>query len=271
MAGRSAWIGRAIALPTLHMHVRTLPSPGPGLVLLHGLGVDGTVWQAIGRRLSPAFALLAPDLRGHGLSDHPTAGYQARDYAADIAELLEHLAREYGTLHLMGHSLGALAALGGAALNPSAVQRLILEDPPLSGPGKLGPYLSAVLATKHRSRPALLGTVRRFQPELGDLVANIQAGMWERTADAALQEILTGPTTVFDSDDWLAEVAAPTLLMAADPALDARLRPADAAAALGHLRDGTLAEFPGAGHVIHAQRPADFCRTVAAFLGNSRE
>jgi pimeloyl-ACP methyl ester carboxylesterase len=271
MAGRSAWIGRAIALPTLHMHVRALPSPGPGLVLLHGLGVDGTVWQAIGRRLSPAFALLAPDLRGHGLSDHPTASYQARDYAADIAELLEHLAGDYGTLHVLGHSLGALAALGGAALNPSAVQRLILEDPPLSGPGPLGPYLSGALATKHRSHPALLETVRRFQPELGDLVANIQVGMWERTADAALQEILDAPTTVFDSDGWLAEVAAPTLLMTADPALDARLGPADAAAALGQLRNGTLAEFSGAGHVIHAQRPAEFCRTVAAFLdGSSR-
>jgi pimeloyl-ACP methyl ester carboxylesterase len=271
MAGRSAWVDRTIALPTLQLHLRALPSPGPGLVLLHGLGVDGTIWQAIGRRLSPAFALLAPDLRGHGLSDHPPAGYQARDYAADIAELLEHLASDYGTLHLLGHSLGALAALGGAALNPSAVQRLILEDPPLSGPGPLGPYLSAVLATKHRSRPALLATVRRFQPELGDLVANIQAGMWERTADAALQAILAAPATVFDSNGWLAEVTAPTLLMAADPALDARFRPADAAAALGHLRDGTLAEFPGAGHVIHAQRPAEFCRTVAAFLDGARQ
>jgi len=254
-------------LPRLPIHLRELPSPGPALLLLHGLGVDGTIWQAIGRRLTPAFSLLAADLRGHGWSGRPIAGYRAADYAVDVAELLERLAGEYGTLHLLGHSLGALAALGGAALNPSAVQRLILEDPPLNGPGPLGPYLRGVLVTKHESRAALLQTVQHFQPELGELVGNIHASMWERTADAALQEILNAPKTVFDVNGWLEEVTAPTLLMAADPALDARLHPADAAAALNSLRDGRLVEFPGAGHVIHGQRAAQFCRIVTEFLG----
>ncbi|MGI8913809.1 MAG: alpha/beta fold hydrolase [Chloroflexota bacterium] len=268
MGGRLPWTTRTVALPRLSFHLRELPSPGPALVLLHGLGVDGAVWQAIGRRLTPAFALVAPDLRGHGYSAHPPEGYQARDYAADIAELLDHLAGQYGTLHLLGHSLGALAALGGAALNPSAVQRLILEDPPLNGPGPLGPYLRAVQATRNVSRATLLQTVLQFQPELGALIGNIQVEMWERTAEAAVEAILASPSTVFDIDNWLAEVTAPTLLLAADPMLDARLRPTDAAAALQQLRDGTLETVPGAGHVIHAQRPAEFCRAVLAFLGS---
>ena len=266
MSGRAGWIERTAPLPRLAVHLRELPSPGPALVLLHGLGVDGGIWQAVGRRLSPAFSLVAADLRGHGFSEHPVSGYHARDYAADIAELLEHLAGEYGTLFLLGHSLGALAALGGAALNPPAVQRLVLEDPPLSGPGPLAPYLSAVLVAKHQSPAALLQTIQVFQPELGALVANIQAGMWQRTADAALQAILEAPATVFDIDGWLEHVTAPTLLMAADPAKDARLRPAEASAALLRLCQGRLVEFPGAGHVIHGQRVAEFCRIVSEFL-----
>lgn len=266
MAGRAGWSERTVALPRLTLHLRELPSPGPALVLLHGLGVDGAVWQAVGRRLSPAFSLVAPDLRGHGRSEHPVSGYHARDYAADIAELLEHLAGEYGTLFLLGHSLGALAALGGAALNPSAVQRLILEEPPLEGPGPLAPYLSAVLAAKQQSPAAMLQTVGHFQPELGALVAGIQAAMWQRTADAALLAILDSPATVFVVDGWLEQVTAPTLLLAADPAKDARLRPAAARSALLQLRDGRLVEFPGAGHVIHGQRVAEFCRVLSEFL-----
>ena len=265
--GRAAWTERDIPLPRLAIHLRELPSAGPALLLLHGLGVDGTIWQAIGRRLTPAFSLLAADLRGHGLGGHPIVGYQAADYAADTAELLERLAGEYGTLHLLGHSLGALAALGGAALNPTAVRRLVLEDPPLNGPGPLASYLRAVLATKHESRAALVQTVLQFQPELGALVGNVQAAMWERTADAALQEIINAPQTVFAVNGWLEDVTAPTLLIAADPALDARLHPAEAQAALHSLRDGYLVEFPGVGHVIHGQRAAEFCRVVTEFLG----
>ncbi|HEV7215130.1 MAG TPA: alpha/beta hydrolase, partial [Chloroflexota bacterium] len=180
MPGRDDWTDRTIALPRLALHLRELPARGPALLLLHGLGVDSSIWQAVGRRLSPAYSLLAADLRGHGASEHPQGGYVAVDYAADIAELLERLAGEYGTLFLLGHSLGALAALGAAALNPAAVQRLILEDPPLNGPGQLAPYLAAVLAAKQQSAAALLLATRRYQPELGELVAGIQVGMWQR-------------------------------------------------------------------------------------------
>lgn len=264
--GRAAWTERTFNLPRLALHQRELSSPGPALVVLHGLGVDGTVWQAVGRRLSPTYSLLAPDLRGHGLSDHPATAYDARAYAADIAELLDPLANRYGALYVLGHSLGALAALGAVAMNPSAVQRLILEDPPLNGPGPLAPYLSAVLAAKREGRPALLSVVRRFQPELGELVAGIQVGMWERTADGALEAILSDPATVFATNGWLDDVTAPTLLLAADVALDGRLQPGEAAAAASRLPAGRLVTFPGVGHVIHARRPAEFCRVVTAFL-----
>jgi len=67
--------------------------------------------------------------------------------------------------------------------------------------------------------------------------------------------------------DWPGAVTAPTLLLAADPALDARLQPAAAAAVLKTLHDGRLVTFTGTGHVIHGRRAAEFCRAVTAFLG----
>ena len=266
MIGRTDWSQRAVELPWLTLHLRELGADGRPLLLLHGLGVDGSVWQAVGRRLRPAFRLLAPDLRGHGWSDHPPAGYHARDYAADSAELLAALAAELGPLDVLGHSLGALAALGAAAMQPGAVAHLILEDPPLSGPGAPPEYLAAVLAAKREGPAALLATVRRFQPELGELVAEVQAGMWARTAEGVLLAMLEDPGPTLDVDRWLERVLAPTLLLAADPTRDARLRPEAAEAALARLRRSTLRSFPGAGHVIHAQRAGEFCRVVSSFL-----
>ena len=57
---------------------------------LHGLGVGGSVWQAFARRLLPHLAAVAPDLRGHGQSDAPPAGYEPTDYANDLIELIQY-------------------------------------------------------------------------------------------------------------------------------------------------------------------------------------
>ena len=81
------------------------------MLLLHGLGVGGSVWQAFARRLLPHLAAVAPDLRGHGQSDAPPDGYAPTDYAADMAELIQDMQLPT-PLPVVGHSLGALVALG---------------------------------------------------------------------------------------------------------------------------------------------------------------
>lgn len=262
---RLIWTEEQVQLPDVALHVRTLPGEGPALLLFHGLGVDGTVWQGVARRLTPAFTLIAPDLRGHGASDHPSDGYTADAYAADAASLVEHLLPRYGPLAVLGHSLGAVSALGAAVRRPDGVSHLILSDPP-GDATPLGPYLAAVLAAKHDGEAALRAAVRQYQPELGELIGDVQVAMWQRTADGVLRAILDQSAQVFGVDAWYDRVAAPTLLLAADHTLDARLRPERAAALLQRLRRGTFVEVRGAGHVIHAQQPAEFARLVREFV-----
>lgn len=262
---RLVWMEEQLPLPGSALHVRILPGEGPALLLFHGLGVDGTVWQGVARRLTPAFTLIAPDLRGHGASDHPAAGYTAEDYAADAAALVERLVPRFGQLAVLGHSLGAVSALGAAIRRPDGVGHLILSDPP-GDATPLGPYLAAVLAAKQEGEAALRSVVRRYQPELGDLIGDVQVAMWQRTADGVLRAILDEPAQVFGVDAWYDRVAAPTLLLAADHTLDARLRPERAAVLLQRLRQGTFVEVQGAGHVIHAQQPAEFARLVREFM-----
>ncbi|HRA24442.1 MAG TPA: alpha/beta fold hydrolase, partial [Usitatibacteraceae bacterium] len=49
------------------LHVE-LAGQGPDLVLLHGWGLHGGVWQGLARELAPAFRLHLVDLPGHGHS-----------------------------------------------------------------------------------------------------------------------------------------------------------------------------------------------------------
>lgn len=42
----------------------------PPVMLIHGVGADGTSWDQIAAALAPAFRALRLDLRGHGQSGH---------------------------------------------------------------------------------------------------------------------------------------------------------------------------------------------------------
>ncbi len=75
--------------------------------------------------------MVAVDLRGHGSSPRIRGGEGIEDLAKDVhdtaAEVLEPGERMDV---LLGHSLGALAALKFCELHGDRVRRVVLEDPP---------------------------------------------------------------------------------------------------------------------------------------------
>src|SRR3954469_24711295 len=124
----AVWTRRREDVGGLTLTIRTLGAEGVPLVLLHGLGVSGQVWQGFGRLLEGSVRLIAPDLRGHGESDKPSAGYLPRDYVGDVAALLAH--EPSRPLSVLGHSLGAIVAAQLAAERPELVSKVVLLDPP---------------------------------------------------------------------------------------------------------------------------------------------
>jgi len=81
---------------------------GPTLLLLHGLGATGDVWEGLTALLPGHWpgAWIVPDLPGHGRSA-PLARYTYGGLAAALAPLAEPAA----TLIIVGHSLGGVVAL----------------------------------------------------------------------------------------------------------------------------------------------------------------
>jgi pimeloyl-ACP methyl ester carboxylesterase len=81
------------------------------LVLLHGLGADRHVWQAMlsGNRWDGSW--IAPDLRGHGASAHADS-YALEAHAGDVAETIGAGRRE---ITVLGHSMGGAVALALAS------------------------------------------------------------------------------------------------------------------------------------------------------------
>jgi pimeloyl-ACP methyl ester carboxylesterase len=80
----------------------------PLLVLLHGLGATGDVWNAwrplLARRWPGRW--IAPDLPGHGGSP-PLAGYTFDGFAAAVADVVQPSSH----IVVLGHSLGGVVGL----------------------------------------------------------------------------------------------------------------------------------------------------------------
>jgi pimeloyl-ACP methyl ester carboxylesterase len=91
------------------MHVREGGSGEPVLLLLHGLGATGAVWEPFLEQADKNWPgrWLAPDLRGHGRSSGARR-YSPGSYAADLAALL---AGAGGPVTVVGHSMGGLIGL----------------------------------------------------------------------------------------------------------------------------------------------------------------
>jgi pimeloyl-ACP methyl ester carboxylesterase len=105
----------------------------PRVLLLHGLAQTAWAWTPVARRLRRVARVVAADLRGHGLSDSPTEGYDSGTLAADLTAVAEGsgLIDEDPSsppLVLAGHGFGAIVASWAAAALGERVAGLLLVD-----------------------------------------------------------------------------------------------------------------------------------------------
>jgi acyl transferase domain-containing protein/acyl-CoA synthetase (AMP-forming)/AMP-acid ligase II/pimeloyl-ACP methyl ester carboxylesterase len=105
------------------------PEEGPLVVCLHGILEQGAAWSEVAIRLAQkGYRVIAPDLRGHGRSDHVGKGgsYNLLDFLADIDAIVENLADRAFTL--VGHSLGSVVAAIFASIRPQQINNLVLVE-----------------------------------------------------------------------------------------------------------------------------------------------
>lgn len=117
------------------VHVR-VGGQGPAVVLLHGYGETGDMWAPLAAELARDHTVVAPDLRGMGLSSRPEGvGYDKKNQAGDVAAVLDALKVEKADL--VAHDIGNMVGYAFAAQHPERVTRLVLMDAPLPG---IGPW-----------------------------------------------------------------------------------------------------------------------------------
>jgi len=237
----------------------------PAIVLLHGAGFDHTAWALHSRWFAHhGFAVLVPDLPGHGRSRGP-----ALRSIGGMADWTIALLDAAGApkAHLIGHSMGSLIALDAAALHASRVAALSLVG--TAATMTVGPDL---LKAAEANEPAAVDMVSiwglGFRAELGGSLA---PGLWMHggaqttllhCAPGVLFSDLSACNAYADALSAAASVSVPTTLILGEKDM---MTPAKAgkalASAIPHARTVVL---PGAGHMLMAERPDELLAALGA-------
>ncbi|MEO5501012.1 MAG: alpha/beta hydrolase [Ginsengibacter sp.] len=97
---------------------------GTPVVLMHGFGEDGKIWNGIVKNLEKNYLVIVPDLPGSGRSQMLDGEVNLVDFAEIILKITQ---KEFGRnkpFNLIGHSMGGYISLALAKKYPSIIRSL---------------------------------------------------------------------------------------------------------------------------------------------------
>jgi pimeloyl-ACP methyl ester carboxylesterase len=239
----------------------------PSVVLLHGAGMDHTVWQQQSRYLAHhGWNVFAVDLPGHGLS----AGQPPESVTAGADWLTRFLdAAGLKKVALIGHSLGALISLEAAGHYSEWVSKLALLGVTPKMPVHQD-LLDAAMANELVAGQLIVGWGFGKQAHRG---GNIAPGMWmmggggrliEHARPGVLGADLNAANAYQGGLEAAGAMRCQTLLLLG--AMD-RMTPVKGAMALQEVIANCRTEIlPGAGHMMMIESPRETLKALATFL-----
>lgn len=157
-------------------------------LLLHGFGGDAQSWAALAAQLTrQGVAVIAPDLPSHGAT-----ALEAQDVAGLAAPLAALL--QAAPVELVGHSMGAPAAVALARAHPARVRRLTLLAPAGLDDAIDADFVHGMASV--RAPGALAHLLRRLSPrppalsaaQLAEMAGTLAAGRLVPLADAFVHD-----------------------------------------------------------------------------------
>ena len=240
---------------------------GPALLLMQGIGYARWSWDPIVPALAERFRVLSFDNRGIGESDVPPSPYTARQLAEDGIAVLDDAGVDRS--HVLGASLGGMAAQELAAGFPQRVDKLVLACTTPGGAAAVPMPAQTVALMQEAAALAPEVAMRRFvenalaphaDPALVHELYERRVGNppdpigWQGQAAAGMS---------FDGSAL--EFAAPTLILHGTE--DAVVDPGNAALLAERIPGARVELFSRCGHLFFWEQPERFAETVAEFLG----
>ncbi len=266
MTGSTYLYGANVHANGIRQHYLRYGGKGQPLVLIPGITSPAITWGFVAERLGRHFDTYVLDVRGRGLSETgPDLDYGIDACADDINAFVAALGLD--GYHLVGHSMGARFAIRASVRGGKGLKRLVLVDPPVSGPGRRA-YPSGLPWYVDSIRQSLKGmdadAMRAFCPTWTEEQLRLRAEWLHTCYEPAIVKTYEG----FHEDDIhsdLPNLPVPALLMVAGRG--GVIQPEDEEE-IRRLQPGIrIARVPNAGHMIPWDDLDGFFAALGDFLG----
>ncbi|MGB8214683.1 MAG: alpha/beta hydrolase [Anaerolineales bacterium] len=245
------------------------PPGRPFVLLLHGLGADGTSWGLQLPALNQAgFRPIAPDVPGFGGSPYDGQGWSIRRVAAQMAGLLEELGS--GPTQVVGISMGGVIAQQFALDYPQLTQRLVLVSTfAILRPENFGGWWyfmrrwAAVLTLGLQAQGRVVAQRIFPEPEQAALRELLEATI--SRADPRAYRAAMRSLGLFDSCKKLASLHVPTLIVTGQN--DSTVSPLRQQVLVKGIPGARQVLIPKAGHAVTVDQAEQFNRALLDFLG----
>ena len=244
---------------------------GEPVLFVHGFSCDSHDWSwQLPHFLAAGYRVIAADLRGHGRSSVPANGFTPKDFADDLAILLERL--DPGPVIAIGHSLGGAIVSTLAVEHPEMVRAIVSVDPGYLLPEAFRPMTDTAIEALRTgdavaTAQAFLGAAYSpaSAPHLRSWHMRRIAGVPHHVLHGALAGLFDGPDAIgFDT------VSGPYLRRRTCPVLALYVDPNRAAVEAGLMVDprSKVVTFEGSGHWLHQERPDETNHLVTDWLAS---
>jgi pimeloyl-ACP methyl ester carboxylesterase len=259
-------IERKIDLGRCRMHVREA-GRGPPVVLLHGLTFDSEMWNAQIDALSARYRVLAPDLRGHGLTEWQASTVTLHDLAGDVAHLLDRLNIE--NVACAGLSLGGMVAMRFALAHPKRLNALALLNTSAEAEEESKRDLYHQLNESTRGKESDHATVdfvlslmfsEHFQKTDPEIVARFRKKLFEPSDHEGLYFVSRALIWRDDVLGRIAEIDLPTLVVLSDA--DAAVQSDRVEAIARAIPGARRLMLSGSGHLTPVERADEVSRAL---------
>jgi pimeloyl-ACP methyl ester carboxylesterase len=250
----------------------SIAGEGPPVLLVHGVGARGQVWDKVVQRLAPHYRCISYDLRGHGGSDGADQPFGLDQFVADLEALRALLDIEKA--HIVGHSLGGMIAPAYAHAYPSHARSLsLVSTAAFRSPEAFANLAAFVKRIDAGGPPAVLGTLLdrwftdRFRQEHADVVAARREQVLQ--LDSRVYRETYNVFATAETGQWLADIKVPTLVMTGEfdmgcgPALNRKMAET--------IPQAVLKILPGLRHSILVEAPDTVADALLAFLGSLKD
>lgn len=244
---------------------------GEMIVTLHSMMMDAPSFNIFSKSMSKNHRILALDLLGHGESSKPTQMVSLEQQVETVRGVVQK--KSFSKFTLIGHSIGGYLGMVYAAMYPEEVSRLVLVD--------IAPREAPLQRTGMTAPPKFFNTGEEVSAYFKERYAGFTPEALENRLKYAIQiapdgkiRFKTDMDTIVmvrssyraDLDLWsyVKKIKAPVLVMKGGESASVSPRVVEKMKTL--IKDLSMIEFAGTGHMIPQERPEEFEEAIRNFI-----